>query len=71
MKNSKKSGSGTDNIYTLKLWCFNYLSFLNDDDSIRQSVSNMQSDSSHPPDHSSSYPTEEILDNFSDSEVCI
>ena len=30
-KKSMKSGAGTDDIYTPKLWCFSLLSFLHDD----------------------------------------
>ncbi|XP_042237253.1 uncharacterized protein LOC121876281 isoform X2 [Homarus americanus] len=44
---SQKLGAGTDEIYRPKLWCFNDLSFLNDSDTIRASVSNMDAGTNH------------------------
>ncbi|XP_066970138.1 uncharacterized protein [Macrobrachium rosenbergii] len=39
----KKSGVGSEDQYTPKLWCFNSLSFLNSGDTVRPSVSNLDS----------------------------
>ncbi|XP_066955172.1 uncharacterized protein [Macrobrachium rosenbergii] len=44
MKDSQRSGAGTDNLYSPKL-CYDDLAFLTDSDTIRPSVSNM--DRSH------------------------
>ncbi|XP_064077252.1 uncharacterized protein LOC135194952 [Macrobrachium nipponense] len=41
VENSRKSGAGIDDIYIPRLWCFNDLSFLNDGDTIRPSLSNI------------------------------
>lgn len=69
---SKKSRSGTDGIYTPKLWCFNYISFLNDGDTTGPSVSNMPSSDNQSSDHSCRYPAEEVLgEDHSDSEVYV
>lgn len=38
---STKSGAGTDEIYTPKLWYFQLLSFLNDQDVPRRAISNL------------------------------
>ncbi|XP_045132262.1 uncharacterized protein LOC123516724 [Portunus trituberculatus] len=35
MENSRKSGAGTDDVYSPKLWCFDELSFLNDGGRVR------------------------------------
>lgn len=43
MIKSQKSGAGTDEIYTLTLWCFDSLSFLNDGDNVRASAKNLES----------------------------
>ena len=40
---SKKSEAGTDDIYTPTLWCSDDLCFLNDGDSMRESVSSIDS----------------------------
>ena len=47
MCTSKKSGAGSDEIYTPKLWCFDILSFLNDGDSVWPAVSYMSSTASN------------------------
>ncbi|XP_068246512.1 uncharacterized protein [Palaemon carinicauda] len=39
----KKSGAGSEEQYTPKLWCFNALSFLNSGDTVRSSLSNLDS----------------------------
>ena len=39
MKASHKSGAGTDELYTPKLWCFTELSFLAEGEVIRSSTS--------------------------------
>lgn len=41
VKNSMKSGKGTDDIYKPKLWYFELLSFLNDQDVPRTAISNL------------------------------
>lgn len=62
MCTSKKSGAGSDEIHTPKLWCFDILSFLNDGDSVRPAVSNMSSTTSNQT-------TETVSEDVSDSEV--
>jgi len=41
IKDSKRSGSGTDNLYTPKLWYFDKLQFLVDQETPRNGVSNI------------------------------
>ena len=41
VENSRKSGAGIDDLYIPRLWCFNELSFLNDGDTVRPSLSNI------------------------------
>jgi len=41
IKDSKRSGSGTDNLYTTKLWYFDKLQFLVDQETHRNGVSNI------------------------------
>lgn len=41
IKESTKSGSGTDEVYQPKLWYFDSLRFLNDQETPRQSRSNI------------------------------
>ncbi|XP_076044689.1 uncharacterized protein LOC143027305 [Oratosquilla oratoria] len=62
MCTSKKSGAGSDEIHTHKLWCFDILSFLNDGDSMRPAVSNMSSTASNQT-------TETVSEDVSDSEI--
>ena len=50
VEKSKKSGVGADDIYTPTLWCFDNLCFFSDGDSLRESVSSMDSQVSHMPD---------------------
>ncbi|KAK8388417.1 hypothetical protein O3P69_020418 [Scylla paramamosain] len=45
IENSRKSGAGTDDVYSPKLWCFDELSFLNDGGITRTSQSNIDPDS--------------------------
>ena len=40
-RESIKSGAGTDQVYTPKLWCFDFLMFINDGDELRQSTSTL------------------------------
>ncbi|KAK3883664.1 hypothetical protein Pcinc_012043 [Petrolisthes cinctipes] len=63
MATSQKSGAGTDEIYTPKLWCFDILSFLNDGDCVRSSVSNMKNTTSNQ------QATASVSDDVSDSEI--
>ncbi|XP_066945368.1 uncharacterized protein [Macrobrachium rosenbergii] len=62
MCNSKKSGAGSDETYTPKLWCFDILSFLNDGDYVRPAVSNM-------PSTATNQTTETVSEDVSDSEI--
>ncbi|XP_064109621.1 uncharacterized protein LOC135217588 [Macrobrachium nipponense] len=62
MKDSQRSGAGTDNLYSPKLWCYDDLAFLTDSDTIRPSVSNMDRSHSTEDGHKTSGDT-------SDSEV--
>ena len=39
VEKSRKSGAGIDDVYIPRLWCFDKLSFLNDGDTIRPSLS--------------------------------
>ena len=39
VEKSRKSGAGIDEFYIPRLWCFDNLSFLNDGDTIRPSLS--------------------------------
>lgn len=41
VKDSQRSGSGTDDIYNPHLWYFQYLSFLTDQETARTSISSM------------------------------
>ena len=41
IENSRKSGAGTDDVYSPKLWCFDDLSFLIDGGTMRASQSNI------------------------------
>ncbi|XP_053945757.1 uncharacterized protein LOC128855130 [Anastrepha ludens] len=45
-KNSKKSGSGVNDLYEAKLWCFDQLSFLEGHVATRQSQDNTEMPSS-------------------------
>ncbi|KAG7163818.1 putative Alcohol dehydrogenase transcription factor Myb/SANT-like-containing protein 31 [Homarus americanus] len=58
MQEEKKSGAGTEDIYIPTLWCFDALHFLIDGDTIRQSVSNMDT-----------HTTEEMSEVHSDHEI--
>ncbi|XP_076038391.1 uncharacterized protein LOC143023673 [Oratosquilla oratoria] len=62
MCTSKKSGAGSYEIHTPKLWCFDILSFLNDGDSVQPAVSNMSSTASNQT-------TETVSEDVSDSEI--
>ncbi|XP_026819049.1 uncharacterized protein LOC113558324 [Rhopalosiphum maidis] len=44
VKESTRSGSGADDVYQPKLWYFNMLSFFDDQDTPRNSHSNIESD---------------------------
>ncbi|XP_022162645.1 uncharacterized protein LOC111028339 [Myzus persicae] len=44
VKESTRTGSGADDVYQPKLWYFNILSFLDDQDTPRNSRSNIESD---------------------------
>ena len=41
MKTSQKSGAGTDDLYFPRLWCYDALAFLGDEDTPRDSTSNL------------------------------
>lgn len=61
---SKKSGAGADDIYTPILWCFDDLCFLNDGDSMRESVSSMDSQVSHVPEEVSDHEVSTLLSYY-------
>ena len=44
IENSRKSGAGTNDVYSPKLWCFDDLSFLTDGGTMRTSQSNIDPD---------------------------
>ena len=60
---SVKSGTGADDVYIPRLWCYDALSFLNDGDDPRPSVTNIDK-----PTHT---PDDVTTDDHSDSEVRI
>ena len=55
LEKSKRSGAGADDIYTPTLWCFYDLCFLSDGDSMRDSVSNLDSQVCHMSEEVSDY----------------
>ena len=63
LQKSVKSGTGADDVYIPRLWCYDALSFLNDGDDPRPSVTNIDK-----PTHT---PDDVTIDDHSDSEVRI